>query len=127
MINTPISIGELIDKITILQIKSKKIVDPSQLININKELNLLLDVGKEVLLVIGDLFNSLKIINSTLWDTEDKIRDCEKQEDFGPGFISLARHIYILNDERSTIKKRINLLTCSKLIEEKSYSFYKKE
>jgi len=127
MINIPVGVGELIDKITILQIKRSHISNPLQRINIDKELSLLLDAGRDILPLLGDLINKLSFINSELWAVEDKIRACEREEDFGPAFVNLARHVYILNDERSIVKKQINQLTKSELTEEKSYTTYTRE
>ena len=123
----PVSSGELIDKITILKIKKKKIFNKSKLKNINNELSLLNEIyknnfknNKKLLLYEKKLIK----INKKLWDIEDKIRFLESKKNFNQQFIDLARAIYINNDERSEIKKKINKLTGSHLIEEKSYKSY---
>ena len=122
----PISVGELMDKITILEIKSERIKNPSQLENILRELEALRavrlrDIERDML---DKLSAELKRVNAKLWDVEDAIRDCEARSDFGEPFIELARMVYQLNDERSRLKKAINLASGSRLVEEKSYSFY---
>ena len=123
----PVSSGELIDKITILKIKKKKIFNKSKLKNINNELSLLNEIyknnfknNKKLLLYEKKLIK----INKKLWDIEDKIRFLESKKIFNQQFIDLARAIYINNDKRSEIKKKINKLTGSRLIEEKSYKSY---
>lgn len=115
-----VSIGEYIDKITILQIKQQKIINKQQLINVNRELDLLLPLDSES--IVGtDLYISLKTVNEQLWDIEDRIRLKEKQQEFDEEFISIARSVYKLNDQRADIKRQINLQYASELIEEKSY------
>jgi hypothetical protein len=123
----PVSSGELIDKIAILKIKKKKIFNKSKLKNINNELSLLNEIyknnfknNKKLLLYEKKLIK----INKKLWDIEDKIRFLESKKNFNQQFIDLARAIYINNDKRSEIKKKINKLTGSRLIEEKSYKSY---
>ena len=123
----PVSSGELIDKISILKIKKKKIFNKSKLKNINNELSLLNEIyknnfknNKKLLLYEKKLIK----INKKLWDIEDKIRFLESKKNFNQQFIDLARAIYINNDKRSEIKKKINKLTGSRLIEEKSYKSY---
>ena len=122
-----VSSGELIDKIAILKIKKKKIFNKSKLKNINNELSLLNEIyknnfknNKKLLLYEKKLIK----INKKLWDIEDKIRFLESKKNFNQQFIDLARAIYINNDKRSEIKKKINKLTGSRLIEEKSYKSY---
>ena len=121
-----VSVGEVFDKITILQIKKDKIKDRNKLININKELNEIETVveehknDKEILSFI----KTLKNINLKLWEIEDKIRAKESLKEFDEDFIQLARSVYIVNDKRAEIKKEINLKTNSNLIEEKSYKKY---
>ena len=122
-----ISIGELFDKLTILEIKMEKISNNSQLENIRKEWDILNDKSMSILSIFADqtLFRKiykLEEINRKLWDIEDWIRECEKQERFDKEFVELARSIYKLNDERSKIKRDINVITKSNIIEEKSYS-----
>ena len=126
-ITVPVSSGELIDKISILKIKKNKITNKSKLRNIKKELFLLNKIyknnfkkNKKLLLYEKKLIN----INKKLWDIEDKIRLLESKRNFNQEFIKLARAVYINNDERSQIKKKINQLTGSNLIEEKSYKSY---
>ena len=123
-ISIPISIGELIDKITILEIKKNQI-QGSKLINIKKELSQLeIALKNSQILIDQELLKKLKKINSELWSIEDKIRLKEKDKDFSDEFIELARSVYIKNDERAFIKKQINLKYASNIIEEKSYSEY---
>ena len=122
-----ISIGELFDKLTILEIKMEKIKNNSQLENIRKEWDTLNDKSMSILSIFADqlLFKKiykLEEINRQLWDIEDWIRECEKQERFDKEFVELARSVYKLNDKRSKIKRDINLITKSNIIEEKSYS-----
>lgn len=129
LIEAPISLGELIDKITILEIKAVNISDAGKLKNVTHELNVLntkvdslLDkVGKTKL---APLQQALKDINQELWIIEDDIRDCEFAKDFSDKFIQLARAVYVTNDKRAKVKKDINLAFGSELIEEKSYKDY---
>ena len=126
-IKVELSVGELIDKISILQIKAEKIVDRSKLENINKELDVLMSLWKDSTNSNNNLeseINELKAINEELWHIEDKIRDKERNQAFDKGFIELARAVYITNDKRANIKRIINSKTGSELIEEKSYSNY---
>ena len=123
-----VSNGEILDKITILVIKSKKITDPIKLKNINNELDELksfLDVvGYESNSTVNSLVKELESVNEKLWDVEDKLRDKERSKQFDDEFIKLARDVYFTNDERSRIKKNLNEVTNSKLVEEKSYQKY---
>jgi len=119
-----ISNGELLDKLSILEIKSEKISEPGKLENIRKELELVRELSAPLLLQIGDLFGELKKTNGELWEIEDILRDYESEKDFGEGFIQAARSVYLLNDRRADIKKKINLLTGSEIREEKSYKHY---
>jgi|TARA_B110000263_G_scaffold133960_1_gene116345 hypothetical protein len=126
-IKIELSVGELLDKISILQIKAERIVDPSKLENINKELDVLMSLWKDSAYSNNNLeseTNELKAINEELWAIEDKIRDKERNRVFDKGFIELARAVYITNDKRADIKRIINSKTGSELIEEKSYSDY---
>lgn len=129
LIEAPISLGELIDKITILEIKSDNISDAEKLKNVRHELNVL-NAKVETLLDaegktrLAPLKQTLKSINQELWVIEDDIRDCEFAKDFGPKFIELARAVYVTNDKRANTKKDINLAFGSELIEEKSYKDY---
>lgn len=120
-----ISNGELLDKISILELKLLKIKDKDKLANIQKEFNTLNPLAKELFeLFGGNLQNhylELANINGILWDLEDWIRECEKRNDFGDEFIQLSRSIYTTNDRRSNVKKLINSTTNSDLVEEKSY------
>jgi tetratricopeptide (TPR) repeat protein len=120
----PVPVGELIDKITILRIKGERIADPKKLANVQRELTLLDEVRRRCSLSkdgIAALETELETINSELWDIEDRIRDCEHKSDFGAEFIALARAVYMTNDRRSAVKRRISELAGSTLIEEKSY------
>ena len=128
LITTPISHGELIDKITILEIKSEQIADPAKLANVRKELDLLnaIWVADPISAVdIADERARLKHVNQTLWDIEDHIRLKEKAQAFDAEFIELARAVYFQNDDRAAVKREINLKLGSQLIEEKSYQNYK--
>jgi hypothetical protein len=119
IIYIPVSIGELIDKISILQIKLSKIKNTNKLNNINKELKLLLGLHKNI---EKKIFDKLYLINSQLWDIEEKIRDMENKNQFDDIFIQTARSVYLLNDERAKVKKEINTKYSSELFEEKSYN-----
>jgi hypothetical protein len=128
LIQTPVSYGELIDKITILEIKSRQITDPAKLANVRNELDLLnatwandaasqTDISRER----ADLLQ----VNETLWDIEDRIRLKERAQAFDQEFIELARAVYFRNDERAAFKREINLKLGSQLVEEKSYQDYR--
>ena len=121
---TEIGSGELIDKITILEIKSDRISNLEKLKNVKHELSVLSatrDAHLSGIEGLGDLATQLKALNEALWEIEDDIRACEMQNDFGQKFINLARAVYITNDKRAAVKKEINLLTGASIIEEKSY------
>lgn len=121
----PVSPGELIDKLTILRLKSEKIDDPVKLQNVQREFEALQIVADDTLPAspkLSELWSALYDINADLWSIEDDIRAFEARQDFGPGFIALARAVYVTNDERAQIKKKINMLLGSELIEEKSYT-----
>lgn len=120
----PVSWGELLDKLTILEIKRQRITRPEALANVEMEYQLLLDVAALVIEVEGlpPLIGRLKRINETLWKVEDAIRELEADAQFGDAFIALARCVYKTNDERAAVKKQINLLLGSRLVEEKSYA-----
>ena len=123
----PISPGELLDKITILQIKAERIDDPAKVANVNTELQLLTEVWNrsvETDEVIDALTQELKSINETLWEIEDDIRDEERHKRFGDRFIELARAVYVTNDKRAEAKKKVNLHLNSTIVEEKSYQDY---
>jgi hypothetical protein len=127
LINVPVSYGELIDKITILEIKSERISDPEKLVNIRRELQLLeetwgaSEAGQQD---VEDARRRLKEINEKLWEIEDQIRLKEGSRSFDEAFIQLARDVYYTNDVRAEIKKEINLALGSELVEEKSYQDY---
>jgi|TARA_B100000035_G_scaffold113872_1_gene96549 hypothetical protein len=120
-----VSNGELLDKISILELKLLKIEDKDKLNNIQKEFDYLNPLAKELFDTFGsklqNLYLKLANINGLLWDLEDLIRECETKKDFGNEFIQLARSIYVTNDRRCEVKKRINIITNSDLVEEKSY------
>ena len=121
----PIAIGELIDKITILEIKAERIQDPEKAHNVRAELELLRDLRARAGLNTSEmdgLTDELRSINAVLWDIEDDIRACEARGDFGPRFVELARSVYHSNDRRSAVKKRINVAFGSAIVEEKSYA-----
>lgn len=124
----PISPGELLDKITILRIKSARMTDPVKLQNVRLELTLLeqtwRDSGAAIPEVAADEA-ALQRVNEALWDIEDKIRDKEHAQQFDGEFIALARAVYVTNDERAAVKKRINTALGSRIVEEKSYKPYK--
>lgn len=117
IIEIPVSIGEIIDKITILEIKKEKIKDQDKLKNISLELKLL----KEKIAHIDIDYENLKQINFQLWEVEDRIRQKENAQQFDSEFVNIARSVYQLNDHRADIKKQINLKYNSTLQEEKSY------
>ena len=127
-IHVPISPGELIDKITILEIKAARIADPKKVANVKHELAALMqtwnaspfaaqDIGKE--------WTALRDINTKLWVIEDDIRDKERARQFDAGFVELARAVYFTNDERAAVKRKINDKLGSKIVEEKSYADYR--
>ncbi len=124
----PISPGELLDKITILQIKAERITDPVKVANVKTELDMLSRVWDESVEsddVIRALSAELKSINARLWEIEDDIRDEERNRRFGERFVELARAVYVTNDERADAKKKVNLHLNSTIVEEKSYQDYK--
>ena len=130
-IDAPISLGELMDKISILWIKKDKIIDKNKLNLIEDELNLLnksitiiINKNKDRRIEILSLIEGLKKINAELWDIEDKIRECERNKNFDQNFIELARSVYITNDKRSELKNEINLKFGSNIVEVKSYEKY---
>jgi hypothetical protein len=123
----PLSPGELLDKITILRIKSARMKDPAKLANVRRELELLEQVWHESVPAGIDLSadeKALEAVNARLWDIEDDIREHEAQGSFAKEFVELARAVYINNDERAAIKKRINTRLGSAIVEEKSYRDY---
>jgi len=128
LIQTPVSYGELIDKITILEIKSRRIADPAKLANVRNELDLLNatwanDAASQT--DIADERAHLLAVNELLWDIEDRIRLKERAQAFDQEFIELARAVYFRNDERAAFKREINLKLGSQLVEEKSYQDYR--
>jgi hypothetical protein len=125
----PISVGELIDKIVILEIKSERIKNTNQLANIANELDALRAVrlGEVDRAQLNALSAELKHVNEKLWDVEDAIRECDARGDFGESFIALARAVYRFNDERARLKKAINVASGSRLVEEKSYKSFQRE
>ncbi len=124
----PVSAGELIDKITILQIKAERFDDPEQLAHVRRELSMLEAVRERSLVWSAELrerARQLKLANEELWQIEDAIRRCECRQEFGAEFVALARSVYRTNDRRSTIKREINALAGSSLVEEKRYPAYR--
>jgi hypothetical protein len=123
----PLSPGEMLDKITILRIKAARMSDPAKVANVKHELKLLEQTWKDsgaAAVNIGDEEANLTRVNEKLWVIEDEIRDEERAKRFTEKFIELARAVYITNDERAAIKKRINTLMGSTIVEEKSYKAY---
>jgi hypothetical protein len=124
-ISVPISAGELLDKITILRIKQRRITDPAKLANVRRELRALERVWRTaVRQPVQDAEDQLTQVNEALWNIEDHIRDQERRKEFGARFVELARQVYINNDRRAEIKRAINLKLGSLLIEEKSYQTF---
>ncbi len=119
-----VSNGELLDKLSILEIKVSKISEPVKLSNIKKELLILQEAAEWVLPMVPTLYADLRVVNGRLWDIEDHIRNLESDQQFDAGFVETARSVYHLNDERARIKREINMITGSELIEEKSYQDY---
>lgn len=119
-----VSNGEIIDKLTIIQIKLERIKDKTKLVNLQKEYDELIMISSSIIGKDDPLYKSLYLINCELWDIEDHIRDLERNKDFGDDFVSTARAVYFKNDKRSEIKREINIKTSSGLIEEKSYEKY---
>lgn len=127
LVEVPVSYGELIDKITILEIKSRLIADPAKLANVRNELELLNATWANHTAShtdIADERSRLLAVNEALWDIEDRIRLKEKVHAFDHEFIELARSVYVRNDERAVVKREINLKLGSQLVEEKSYQSY---
>ena len=126
LINTPISLGELVDKISILMIKKKNISDSIKLQHVNKELEFLQKTLKKYISEdeLNNFLLKLVNINSKLWDIEDDIRECERKKLFDQTFIDLARSVYFTNDERAKVKNDINKTFGSELVEVKSYEEY---
>lgn len=127
LLQIEVSPGELLDKLTILEIKSERITEAAKLRNVRRELDVLNRARNEHLAEspeLGALIDLLKSVNESLWDIEDRIRVCEHGGDFGPRFIELARSVYRVNDERAALKRAINELLNSTIVEEKSYADY---
>ncbi|MDN6319337.1 MAG: DUF6165 family protein [Marinobacter sp.] len=127
VIKVPVSFGEVLDKITILEIKSERIKDEAKVRNVQLELNELSATWNDAVKdqsAIADLRKQLKAVNEELWVIEDDIRDEEAAQDFGSRFIELARAVYVTNDKRAALKKDINLALGSRFVEEKSYQDY---
>jgi hypothetical protein len=127
VIKVPVSFGEVLDKITILEIKSERIKDEAKLKNVRLELDELSATWDEAVTdqsAIADLREQLKAVNEELWVIEDDIRDQEAAQNFGDRFIELARAVYVTNDKRAAIKKDVNLALGSRFVEEKSYQDY---
>jgi hypothetical protein len=122
----PVSVGELFDKITILQIKLQKITDISKLNNIKKEYDFLVEIATKIDadFLSNSHYQKLFEINSELWVVEDSKRNHEANKDFGDSFIFWARKVYMKNDERAAVKRKINELYGSEIVEEKSYKYY---
>ena len=122
-----VSPGELIDKVTILEIKAERIEDQQKVANVKHELTVLTQSIQENMAwddTLDSLKASLKQVNEELWEIEDDIRDCERNKDFSDTFIALARAVYVTNDKRAALKKDINLHLNSSIVEEKSYQAY---
>lgn len=123
-----ISNGELLDKLSILELKLKNITDENKLINVRSEFEELSPLAQQIfnkkVVGVNNLYLKLSEINGNLWDIEDDIRQCERDKKFDSKFVQLARDVYFTNDIRSELKKEINILTKSGLIEEKSYEDY---
>lgn len=129
-LSAEISVGEFLDKVTILEIKSERIKDAAKLENVHKELNILRQTWQNSPFSQKDIateITELKEINERLWEIEDYIRDKESERAFDEQFIELARSVYITNDERAAVKRRINVKVGSNLVEEKSYADYKQK
>lgn len=122
-----VSVGELMDKITILEIKSERILDADKQQHVCRELTMLCAVRDRTVPMVPELERcvaELRATNETLWSIEDEIRDCERRQEFGADFVELARSVYRQNDRRSALKRTINQLVGSRLVEEKSYTAY---
>ena len=122
-----VSNGEVLDKISILALKKSKIQDKAKLENVYHEYQTLLPYFDQIVNTkqLGDIYWNLSAVNTELWDVEDKLRELEKSRTFNTEFIELARSVYYLNDRRAELKRDINVLSGSDLIEEKSYEDYK--
>ena len=126
-VETPVAVGELIDKITILEIKAERFTNVAKRNNVVVELSMLRERRDQAVPQsprLDALGAQLKSVNERIWELEDSIRDCERRADFGPDFVAVARSIYRTNDERAAVKRQINVALGSDLIEEKSYAPY---
>jgi hypothetical protein len=119
-----VSNGEIIDKLTIIQIKLERIKDRAKLVNLQKEYDELIGTATSIIGQSDPLYTALYEVNCELWDIEDHIRDLERKKEFGDDFVATARAVYFKNDKRSEVKREINIKTSSGLIEEKSYEKY---
>ncbi len=126
IIEAPVSVGELLDKITILEIKRRRLTDPEKQRNVALELAHLRDrwASAKIDIDLSPYMVELEAVNEVLWEIEDAIRECERRQDFGPRFVHLARSVYRTNDRRADLKRAINALTRSTIREEKSYAPY---
>ncbi len=127
MPSLPVAWGEVFDKLTILQIKEARLLDAQKIANVQKERLLIENVVGDMAqypAALQALVDRLYAINAGLWDVEDGKRHCEKNKDFGPAFIALARRVYLENDDRAAVKREINILLGSTVVEEKSYGIY---
>lgn len=127
MMECPVSVGELLDKLTILEIKLQHITDDAKRHNVQTEYDVLSRAKAAKIPMtetLKKLYSDLKEVNQTLWTIEDDIRDCERNQDFGPRFIALARAVYVTNDKRAMLKHSLSRESGSQLIEEKSYAAY---
>ncbi len=126
MILIEASIGELLDKLTILAIKKERIADEQKLVHIDKEFSALSEKAGQFLesKEVAEIFEELKKVNSDLWTIEDDLREMESRKDFGPEFVEKARSVYFTNDRRFELKNRINLATGSSIREQKGYKKY---
>jgi CHAT domain-containing protein len=125
LVMIPTSPGELIDKITILEIKKLRLRDPDQLKNVDLEYQLLGDIRSKALPAVRELdhlTSELRTVNEQLWDVEEELRICEERQQFDEKFVSLARNVYCLNDQRALLKRTINSMLDSRITEEKSYA-----
>jgi len=127
IIQVPVSPGEVLDKITILEIKSERISDPDKVANVRRELELLGSTWRKSVeqdATVSRIHAELKTINEALWEIEDDIRDKERAREFDQRFIDLARSVYVTNDQRANAKKELNVYLGSEIVEEKSYQDY---
>lgn len=123
----PVSWGELLDKLTILDIKTRRIADAAKVANVEREraaLNAVVAAAGTLPEAAHPRIDQLRAVNEALWEIEDAIRDCERSRDFGPRFVELARSVYHQNDRRAAVKRELNDLLGSELVEEKSYQAY---